>query len=150
MGNCGNVKQKPQHIYTYSSIYRHIQTYPDILRHIQTYSRIIRAYSEPCVTLTCLGLWYIQNHGMFKTRNIFRTLVDPKIWNIQNQRHIQNPGLFRTLGYLELDTYSEHCQTLTMERFEKQLTTIIISASYNYFCNTSFSCPLAHEINVVF
>ena len=116
------------HIPAYSGVFRHIQTYPDIIKHIQEYSGIIQAYSEPCVTLECSELWYIQNHGIFKTRGIFRTLVYPKLWDIQNQRHIQNPGLFRP-G----ETYSEPCQTPTMEHFEKQLTAINIFTSYTLF-----------------
>ena len=28
-------------------------------------------------------------------------------------------GTFRTVAYLELEAYSEHCQTSTMERFAK-------------------------------
>ena len=45
---------------------------------------------------------------------------------------IQNPGLFRSLGYSEPEVYSKPCQTSTMERHEKQVTAIIIFASYNY------------------
>ena len=37
-----------------------------------------------------------------------------------------------------------------MEHSEKQLTVIITFASYNYFRNISFSCPLVHEINMTF
>ena len=69
---------------------------------------------------------------------------------MENQRHIQNLGLFRTLGYSEPEAYSEPCQTSMIEHFEKQLTAIIILASYNYFRNISFSCPLVHEINMIF
>ena len=87
---------------------------------------------------------------IFKTKGIFRTLVYPKLWHIQNQRHIQNPGLFKTLGYSEPETYAEPCQVSMMECFEKQLTTIIIFASSNYFRNISFSCPLVHKINPFF
>ena len=56
-------------------------------------------------------------------------LLHPKLWHIQNQRHIQNP----TLGNSELEAYSEPCQASLMEGFEKQLTVIIIFASYKYF-----------------
>ena len=94
-------------------------------------------------------LWYIQNPGIFKAKVIFRTLLYPKLWYIQNQRHIQDPGLFRTLGYSVPEPYSEPCQTSTMEHFEKQLTAIITVASYNYFQNISFSCPLVHEKNMI-
>ena len=34
-----------------------------------------------------------------------------------------------------------------MKSFEKQLTIIIIFASYYYFRNISLLCPLLHEIN---
>ena len=37
-----------------------------------------------------------------------------------------------------------------MERFEKQLTAIIVFASYNYFRNIRFSCPVVYEINMIF
>ena len=39
-------------------------------------------------------LWNIQNPGIFKS------LVSPKLWYIQNQRDIKNPRLFRTRGIL--------------------------------------------------
>ena len=119
MGKWGNVKQNHSgrfwHILAYPTIFRHIQTYPDIIRHIQAYSGIIQAYSEPCITLAFSELWYIQNHGIFKARSIFRTLVYPKLRHSQNMRHVQNPGLRRTLGYLEPEAYSEPFQTSTME-----------------------------------
>ena len=122
----------------------------DLFRHIEAYSGISQANSEPCVTVAYSELSYIQNPGIFKTRHIFRTLVYPKPWHIQNQKHIQNLKLFRTLGYSKLKAYSETCQTSTMERFEKQLMAIIILVYYNYFCNISFSCPLVHEMNMIF
>ena len=58
--------------------------------------------------------------------------------------------LFRTLGYSEPEAYSDPCQTSTMEGFEKQLTAIIVFASYDYFRNINFSCPLVHETNMIF
>ena len=137
-------KKKPfRQIQTYSCIFRHIQTYPDIIRHIQ-------AYSEPCVTLAYSKTLIYSESGIFKTRVMFRTPVYPKLWHIQNQRYIQNPRLLRTLGYAVPETYSEPCQTSTMERFEKQLTAMIIFASYNYFRNISSLCPLVYEINIIF
>ena len=36
-----------------------IQTDLGTFRHNQTYPGIIQAYSQPCVTLTYLKLWYI-------------------------------------------------------------------------------------------
>ena len=149
MGKRGNVKQKPfRQIQAYSRIFPHIQTYPDIVRYIQAYSGIIQAYSE--YTQAYPELWYIQNPVIFKTRDIFRTLLYLKLWHIRNQGHIQNPGLFRTLGFSEPGTYSEPCQTSTMERFEKQLTGTITFASYSYFRNISFRRLLVHEINIIF
>ena len=116
----------------------------DISSHNQPYSRTIQAYYDPCVTLVYSELWYIKNPGILKTRGIYRTLVYPKLW------HIQDPGLFRTLGYSKPETYSEPCQTSTMEHFGKQITAIIIFASYNYFCFISFSSPSVHETNLIF
>ena len=145
MGTC-----KAKAIQADIGIFTHIPTYSDISRHNQTYSGIIQAYFEPCVTPAYSEPWYIQNPGIFKTRDIFRTLVYPKLWHIGNQRLIQNPGLFKTLGYSEPVAYSEPCQISAMECFEKQLTAIIIFASYNYFRNISFSCPLVHEIKMIF
>ena len=118
--------------------------------HIQTYAGIIQAYTETSVTLAYSELWYIQIQGIFKTRGIFKTLVYSKLWHIQNHRHIDNPELFRTLGYSEPGAYSEPCQTFAMERFDKQLTNIIIFASYSYFRNINFSCLVVHEINNFF
>ena len=45
---------------------------------IQTYSTIV-AYLEPCVTLACSESCHIQNPGIFRIQDIFRTL----------SRHIQ-------------------------------------------------------------
>ena len=58
--------------------------------------------------------------------------------------------MLRILGYPEREAYSEPCQKSTMEHFEKQLTAIIIFASYNYFRNISLTSPLVHEINIIF
>ena len=104
----------------------------------------MQAYSKFCVTLTYSELWYTQNPGIFKTRVIFRTPVYTKLRHVQSQRHVQKPGLFRILRYSEPKTYSEHCQTSTMKRFDKQLTAIIIFASYNYFCNIGAICKPPH------
>ena len=59
-----------------------IQTDFGIFRHNQAYPGIIQAYSKPCVILTYLEPWYIQNPNIFKIRNIFRTLVDSEPWYI--------------------------------------------------------------------
>ena len=88
-----------------------IQTDLDTFRNNQTYAGIIQAYSEPCVTLSYLKLWYIQNSDIFRTRGIFRTLAYLEPW------YIQNPAIFRTLEYSKYEAYSEPCQPSRMTRF---------------------------------
>ena len=55
-----------------------IQTDLGTFRHNQAYPGIIQPYSEPCVTLTQLEPWYIQNP------DLFRTLAYSQAWYIQN------------------------------------------------------------------
>ena len=50
-----------------------IQTDLGTFGHNQTCPGIIQAYSQPCVTLTYLKLWYIQNTDILRTRSIFKT-----------------------------------------------------------------------------
>ena len=83
-----------------------------------------------------LVLWYIQNSVIFKTRGIFRTLVCPKRWHIQNQGNIQDPELFRTMGYSEPSHTHLRWSTITVF-----VTTIVVFSSY---------CPLVHQINLIF
>ena len=149
MGKC-----KTKTIQADLGIFTHIMAYSRIFRlsrHIQAHSGIFRNYS---------GIfWTLCNPG------IFRTLLYWASWHIQNQNmseaysepwYIHNCGTFRTrkmlriLSYSESKTYSEPCQASTMEHFEKQLTVIIIFASYDYFCNISLWCPLIHEISIIF
>ena len=66
-----------------------IQTDLGTFRHNQAYPGTIQAYSEPCVTLTYLQLWYIQN----------LTYSEPEAYS--EPRDINNPGLFRTPVYSE-------------------------------------------------
>ena len=85
-----------------------IQTDFGTFRYNQAYPGIIQAYSEPCITLPYLELWYIQdsaysepeaysepwhihNPGIFTTPGTFRTLIYSERWHIQNRRNIQNP-----------------------------------------------------------
>ena len=68
---------------------------------------------------------------------MFRTLVYPKLWHIQNQKRFQNPGLFRALLFRTrgILIYDEAlCETAIMA--------IIIFESYNYFRNINFSCRI--------
>ena len=119
---------------SHSDRFRHIHAFPaysEISRHNQAYSGIIQAYSGPCLTLSYSEIWHIHNPGTFKTRGIFRTLVYPKPWYIQNQIHLKSLWLLRTLRYSEPERYLEPIQTSAMERYEKQLTVVIVLASYN-------------------
>ena len=105
-----------------------IQADLSIFTHIPAYSGIFRHIFRNLAYLKLEAYsepWYIQNSGIFRARDIFRILG------------------FRTLGYSEPEAYSEPCQTSTMEHFDKQLTA-------NYFRNISFSCPLVHEISMIF
>ena len=81
-----------------------IQTNLGTFRHNQAYTGIIQAYLEPCLNLTYLKLWYIQNPNILRTR----TYLEP--------RHIQNPTKFRTLAYSKSEAYSGPCRTSTRKR----------------------------------
>ena len=93
-----------------------IQTNLGTFSHNLTYPGIIQAYLEPCVTLTYLKLWYIQNPDIFRTGSILRTLAYSQPW------YIKNLAIFRTLAYSKSEAYTEPCQTSTTK-----LT------NYNYF-----------------
>ena len=124
-----------------------IQASLGIFMHIWAYSGNIQPYSEPCVTLAYSEYWYNQNSEIFKIRYIFRTLVHPKLWYIQNQRHIQNPGLFRTRDIFRtrgiLRTLSNIYHGMLWETANDYNH---FCKLYNYFCNTIFSIPLVHQI----
>ena len=82
-------KCKTKAIQTALGTFRHTQAYTGIIHHIQ-------AHSEPCVTLTYLEPWYIQNPDVLRTLayaqpRYIRTPVYSERWYIQNSRHIQNP-----------------------------------------------------------
>ena len=74
-----------------------IQTNFGTFRHNQAYLGIIQGYSKPCVTLSYLEPWYIQNPNIFKIRNIFRPLVYLEPRYIQNSDMFKIQGLFRYL-----------------------------------------------------
>ena len=90
-----------------------IQTDLGTIRHNQAYPGIIQVYSSIFKTLCNPG--------------IFRTVIYPEPWHIQNQNHIQIPGVFRTLVYSKFEAYLEPCQTTTMKHFAK------IVNGYNFF-----------------
>ena len=86
-----------------------IQTNIGTFRHNQAYPGIIQAYS-----------------GIFKTLcnpGIFRTVVYPEPWHIQNQKHIQNPGIFAALVYLEL-WYIQNAGILKIQAIFRTLSNI--------------------------
>ena len=100
---------------------RQIYAHSGIIMHIQELFRHIQVCPKPCVTLTYLESWYIQNTDKFRTTSIFRTLAYSEPW------YIQNPRIFRTLAYSKSEAYSEPCQTSMIKRFSK------IVNGYNYF-----------------
>ena len=100
------------------------------------------AYSEPC---------YIQkNPGIFKTRGISIALVYlTHLVHSQQQRYsecwaIQKPWIFRAAGI------HSALSSIYYRALWETANAGIIFASYNYFRNTSFSCPLDYEINIFF
>ena len=102
-----------------------IQTDLGTFRHSQ-------AYSKPYVNLACSEPWYIQNPDIFKTRNIFQTLV------YSEPRYIENSGIFKTQGLFR----HLRCQTFTMKRFVK-------TVNGKWFRNISLPRSLLHEINIM-
>ena len=83
-----DVKQKP---------FRQIKVHPVIIRHMQELLRHIQVYSEPCVTVAFLELWYIQNPDIFRTRSLFRTLAYSQPWYIKDAGMLKIRVKFRTL-----------------------------------------------------
>ena len=89
-----------------------IQTYSGLFTfylRLFTFSHIV-AYLEPCVTLAYSEPCHIQNPGIFRTQDIFRTLsrhilayseccVTLAYWV---PWHIQNVGIFRTRGIFRI------------------------------------------------
>ena len=96
-------------------------------RHNQAYPGIIHAYSEPCVTLAFLELWYIQNSDIFSTRSIYKTLAYSQLW------YIKNTSILRTLVCSKSKAYSELYQTCTIKHFAK------IVNIYYYFHKFTFT-----------
>ena len=98
-------------------------------KHNQTYSGIIQTYS-----------------GIFRTLcypDIFKTVVYPEPWHIQNQKHIQNPSIFTTLVHSE-PPYIQNAgifkiwgifRILWYIYYEALIifTTMIIFTNYDYF-----------------
>ena len=119
-----------------------IQTYLGTFRHNLAYTKIIQAYSVVIRTLRNLAFFIklLMLLLVLIVSCVFRTLVYPESWHIQNQNHIQNPGIFtilvypepwypgmfRTLAYSRPGAYPEHCQTSAMKRFVKVVN------GYNY------------------
>ena len=70
-------KCKTKAIHTDLSTFKDNQAYPGI---IQAYSGIFKTLCNP---------------------GIFRNVIYPEPWHIQNHKHIQNLGIFRTMVYSE-------------------------------------------------
>ena len=81
-------KRKTKTIQAVLGIIEHIPIYLGIFRNIghnQAYSGIIQAYSKPCVTLAYPELWYIKNHGIFRTGDITSlNIFDGALWETAN------------------------------------------------------------------
>ena len=80
-----------------------IQTNLGTFSHKLTCPGIIQAYLEPCVILSYLKLWYMQNPDIFRTPSY------------SHPCYIQNSAIFRTLAYSKSEAYTEPCHTSTMK-----------------------------------
>ena len=101
-------KYKTKAIQTDLGTFRHNQVYPGI---IQTYSGIFKTLCNP---------------------GIFRTVVYPESWHIQNQKYIQNPSIFTTLAYSE-PTYIQKAGIFKIQGIFRALSNI----SNEVFCENS-------------
>ena len=99
--------------YSQLCLLSNIQTYSDI---ITSYSNIIShivAYLEPCVTLAYSDTCHIQNPGIFRTQDKFRTLLRHILTYSEcyitlaysEPCHIQNFTIFRFLAYCGPEAY---------------------------------------------
>ena len=92
-------------------------------------------YVELCVTLACSKTCHIQNLGIFRSQDIFRTLarhiiayserfVTLAYWE---PSHIQNFTIFRSLAYVGPESHSEPC----LFRHIQAYSGILNNDSYN-------------------
>ena len=108
-------------------MFNHVQAYWGTLRHIEAYSSVIDGYGAIIrhVRNSALPLhipWHIQNHGLFRTGGIFKSLpnildehANSELWHSQNSlfNHFQGYlGIFR-----DIDAYSA---TLTAAQLERK------------------------------
>ena len=121
---------------------RHIQN--PAYYHNQTYSGTFASYSdifshfiaylETCVTLAYSEPYHNQNPGIFRTRDIFRTLSRHNLAYLEllcNARILrtvpfQNFAIFRILAYLGAKTYSEPYQISNMKGLTKLVKRYLI------------------------
>ena len=105
-----------------------------LLRYIQPYCHIA-AYLELCVTLVYSEPCHVQNPGIFRTYDTFRTLsrhilayseqcVTIAYWE---PCHIQNFAIFRNLTCLGLESYSESCYIGTFRHIQAYSMMIVIT-----------------------
>ena len=68
--------------YSESCLLPEIQTYSGIFTsYFDKFSHIV-AYVEPCVTLAYSEPWYVQNPGLFRTQDLFRSV---KVFNYSSR-----------------------------------------------------------------
>ena len=116
-----------------------IQTYPGIFTSCSDIFSHILADLEPSVTLAYSEPFHIQNPGIFRTQDIFRTLprhiltyseccVTLAQWK---RCHIESFNIFRILAYFGPQAYSKSC----LFRHIHAYSDIFNNDSYN---NTNF------------
>ena len=103
-----------------TSSYLLYNTYSELcpLSYIQAYSGIFTSYSDIFNHgVAYLEPFYIQNPGIFRAQDIFRTLSSHILAYLKHYVtlaywepcHIQNLAIFRNLAYLGPEAYSESC-----------------------------------------
>ena len=89
----------------------------DIFKHIHILFSHIVAYLEPRVSLWYSEPCHIQNPGIFRTQDVFRTLSRHILEYLKHcltltyweHCDIQNISIFRILTYLQPEAYRESC-----------------------------------------
>ena len=124
---------------------------PCLLLKIETYSGIfpscsdifshIVAYLEPCAILAYSGPVHIQNPGIFRAQDIFRTLprhilaysVDCVTLAFWKTCFIQNFAIFRIFGIEKLEVYSESCLFRHVQTYSVMITLTFFIHFFSYF-----------------
>ena len=131
-----------------TSSYLLYNTYSELcpLSYIQAYSGIFTSYSDIFNHgVAYLEPFYIQNPGIFRAQDIFRTLSRHILAYLKHYVtlaywepcHIQNLAIFRNLAYLGPEAYSESCLYRHIQAY---------SDIYFHFNFTCFSRKLKKNI----